>query len=320
MRAFVVAVILVAAACGEPDSTAPTVTSPVAAATSCTLPVYWGDNATGSALAAFVKLPSGTVSMSGTILPSHQFLFGATYDRKSNTWLPAPSEYISPDHTQYAYEAPGTSVSEIHIVDIATGADRVAYRGPLIFSVIAFEADGVYMRQAVLPKQSVYQNLFRLDPAGGTPKLVRGSDHHMYQTGWTVLGGGAAWGIDYRLKGTSYTYLVDRLDLATGAVTVWFTSDPDHQFAPMGTDSKNRLYITDGFEVWRLAKPGQAEHLLSPAKTEGSYTFGGEMLADAHGTWFQALGGVWFHSDAEGSRQLPVNVPEEMVTPAGPCL
>jgi hypothetical protein len=42
------------------------------------------------------------------------------------------------------------------------------------------------------------------------------------------------------------------------------------------------------------------------------------MLADAHGTWFQALGEVWFHSDTEGSRQLTVNVPEEMIAPAGP--
>ena len=258
--------------------------------------------------------------MSGTIQRTKQFLFGATYDHASNTWLPAPDAYLSPDHKQYAYEVPGISASQIHVVDIASGADRVAYSGALTFTVTAFEADGVYLRQAVNAKQGAYQKLFRLDPAGGSPKLVRGSDHHMYPTGWTVVGGSAAWGLDYRVKGSSYTYLVDRLDLATGAVTTWFTSAPDHQFAPMGTDIKNRLYITDGLEVWRVGQPGQVEYLLRPPKTEGSYTFGGEMLADKHGVWLEALGGVWFYSDTEGSRQLVVNVPEEMVWPAGPCL
>lgn len=320
MRAFAMAVVLLVAACGEPDSGTTPLSSPVAVATTCTLPVYWADTATNSTLAAFVRLPSGTVSMSGIIRPTNQFLFGTTYDRKSNTWLPAPEPYLSPDHKQYAYEVLGTSANEIHVVDIASGADRVAYHGTLAYSVTAFETDGIYMRQAINAKQGAYQKLFRLDPAGGTPKLVRGSDHHMYPTGWTVVNDSAAWGLDYQSKGKSYTYVVERLDLTTGAVTTWFTSDPDHQFAPMGTDGKNRLYITDGFEVWRLAKPGQVEHLLSPPKTEGSYTFGGEMLSDAHGAWFQALGGVWFHSDTEGSRQLTVNVPEEMVSPAGPCL
>jgi hypothetical protein len=142
----------------------------------------------------------------------------------------------------------------------------------------------------------------------------------MYQTGWTVIGGGAAWGLDYRVKGTSYTYLIERLDLATGAVTQWFTSAPDHQFAPMGIDTKNRLYITDGYEIWRMSKPGEAEHLLNPPHTEGSWTFGGEMVSDAHGVWLEALGGVWFQSDTQPPRQLVVNVPEEMVSPAGPCL
>jgi hypothetical protein len=322
MRLLALTAVVLVAACdtGQAVDQSPSPMRPSPAAIACKMPVYWADTATNSTLAAFVTLPSGTVSMAGTIRPVRQFLFGATYDTASRGWLPLTESYLSPDHKRYAYEVIGTtSGSQVHIVDIASGVDRVAYDGPTTLTVIAFESDGVYLRQAVNPKQGVYKELFRLDPAGGPPTLVRGSNRHMYQTGWTVVGAGAAWGLDFRVKGSSYTYLVERLDLASGAVAEWLASPPDHQFAPMGVDAKNRLYVTDGYEVWRLSSPGQVEHLLNPPKTAGAWTFGGVMRSDSHGTWFEALGGVWFHSDAQGSRQFVVGVPEQQIFPAGAC-
>ena len=90
------------------------------------------------------------------------------------------------------------------------------------------------------------------------------SDRHMDQSGWTVVSGGAAWGLDSRLQGDTYIYVVLRLDLTTGATTEWLDGPPNRQFAPLGTDNRDRLYVSDGYEVWRLAQPRQVEHLLNP--------------------------------------------------------
>src|SRR5438093_16296 len=95
------------------------------------------------------------------------------------------------------------------------------------------------------------------------------SDRHMDQSGWTVVSGGAAWGLDSRLQGDTYIYVGLRLDLTTGATTEWLDGPPDRQFAPLGTDNRDRLYVSDGYEVWRLAQPCQVEHLLNPT-AEGS--------------------------------------------------
>ena len=109
----------------------------------------------------------------------------------------------------------------------------------------------------------------------------------MDQSGWTVVSGGAAWGLDSRLQGDTYIYVVLRLDLTTGATTEWLDGPPDRQFAPLGTDNRDRLYVSDGYEVWRLAQPCQVR---APAQPDG--------------------GGVG---------QFKVGLAEEMVFPAGPC-
>ena len=49
----------------------------------------------------------------------------------------------------------------------------------------------------------------------------------MDQSGWTVVSGGAAWGLDSRLQGDTYIYVVLRLALTTGATTEWLDGPPD---------------------------------------------------------------------------------------------
>src|SRR5436305_15017906 len=46
-------------------------------------------------------------------------------------------------------------------------------------------------------------------------------DQNMDQSGWTVVSGGAAWGLDSRLQGDTSTHVVLRLDLTTGPRTGW---------------------------------------------------------------------------------------------------
>lgn len=286
------------------------------------LPVWWGENiqtpVSVRVHAALLSVPDLKVTDAGLLQPLPQ-VFGATYDSASKKWLAVGVQQISPDHARFAYTMADPSHSEVHVVDVATGADHTAYSGPTVYVVIAFTADAIYLAHVINARQGVFEKLYRLDPAGGTPQLVAGSDHHMYQYGWTLVSGGGAWGLDVSVQGDIYTYMVIRLDLATGAVTTWLDSPPNQLFLPLGTDALGRLYVSDGLEVWRVAQPGaQAERILQPTPTPGAMTFGG-FAADSGGVWIGELGGVWRYTTDGAAREFKVGAPQESVFPAGPC-
>ena len=321
MRGLGLIAILILGSCsGAPIATPASSLPPGTAAAACRMPVFWNENtpAGPKTQAAFVRLPDGAVADVGMVQPPANDsgatdVLGATYDRASSRWLPARPAALSPDASHYAYISGG-----VHLVDVASGADRLAYAGPTTFILIGFGGDALYLAQATNPRQGLFQKLFRLDLAGGSPQLVPGSDRHMDQSGWTVVSGGAAWGLDSRLQGDTYIYVVLRLDLTTGATTEWLDGPPDRQFAPLGTDNRDRLYVSDGYEVWRLAQPRQVEHLLNPPPAAGALTFG-SFSYDPHGAWFAGRGRVWLVSDGGGVGQFKVGLAEEMVFPAGLC-
>jgi hypothetical protein len=326
MRTLGLVAMVVLAGCSSQSAASPTSPSPSASAqATCRLPVYWIENVPQpqgiAAHTAFVDLASGAVADVGSLPPAIPYEAGATYDQTSQRWRPVQRYHLSPDLTRYAYQSGVAGPNEIHVVDIVSGADRVAYSGSTLYIVLAFESDAIYLVHGINPRQGAYEKLYRLDPGGGTPpQLVPGSDRHMSQYAWTNISGGAAWGVDYRVEGSTFTYLVERLDLTTGTVTEWLAGPANRQFAPLGTDGMNRLYVSDGFEVWRVARPGQVEHLLSPPPGPGASTFSAQMLYDSHGAWFPARGGVWLYSDAQGSRVLMAGPPNEQIFPAGPCV
>jgi hypothetical protein len=109
-----------------------------------------------------------------------------------------------------------------------------------------------------------------------------------------------------------------RLDLTTATVTEWLESPPDRQFSPLGTDDRNRLYVSDGYEVWRLAQPRQVERLLNPPPEPGALTFG-PFSHDSHGAWFAGRGRVWLYPNRGGAQQFKVGPAGEMAFPAGTC-
>lgn len=55
---------------------------------------------------------------------------------------------MSSDGSHYAYISGG-----IHVVDVASGADRIAYTGPTNFVLIGFGGDALYPAQATNPRQ-----------------------------------------------------------------------------------------------------------------------------------------------------------------------
>lgn len=334
MRAIAVGVALLIAACSTPSTSATSPSpSPTASAVAspaealCKLPVYWeAETPSGIEIrTAFMSVPDGAVSPVTALTPL-PFVFGAVFDGGSNTWLAVDRSQLSPDGKRYVYWKGNPAESEIHVVDVATHADRTIYSGPQLYIPIAFTSDTIYVVHAVNPRQGVFELLFILDPAGGgTPELATAStDRHMYQWGWVLISDGAAWGIDYRVDGNKYIYSVLRLDLSTGQVTTWFEGPADDLTWPLGTDADHRLYVqgVNTNDLWRLTSPGQAEQLANPGPIGLDDYIGGPttMFSDPHGTWFAGRGGVWLYAENAPPKQFSSGLPTDEVYPAGPCV
>jgi hypothetical protein len=80
------------------------------------------------------------------------------FDARSSRWLPVPRTAVSPDGSRYAYSQylypsnppvsppPAPIESLIRLVTIATGDDRVIYRG-VPYQVVGWKPEGVYLRR-----------------------------------------------------------------------------------------------------------------------------------------------------------------------------
>jgi hypothetical protein len=279
-----------------------------------------------------VSIPDGAVTDAGvlpqlsTSLPGLASVqsYGATYESASNQWVHVDRAYLSPDGKRFAYwTTTGSNDNSVHMLDLATGVDHVLYSGPTLFIVIAFAPEGIYLVHGIAPRQGAFEKLYLLDPAGGAPTLVKGSDRHMYQWGWVLIRDGAAWGIDNRVDGNAYIYSVLQLDLATGQVTKWMEGPPDDLFWPQGVDGAHRLYVGDSQQkLWRIASPGQVETLTNPGPISLDESIGAQtgFISDATGEWFGGQGGVWLFTGSDQPKQFKVGPPNADATPAGPCL
>jgi hypothetical protein len=128
------------------------------------------------------------------------------FDARSSRWLPVPRTAVSPDGSRYAYSQylyPGNAPvspppapigSLIRVVTIATGDDRVIYRG-VPYDVVGWNPEGVYLRR---PCTDAYckGGMWLLDPAGGSLQQVAAPLSQVSGVNrvpvWSALGGGAA--------------------------------------------------------------------------------------------------------------------------------
>jgi hypothetical protein len=305
---------MLVAACTQPSAQTSSPSSPThspSPVVECRLPIVW--NQASTTHHAFLGYPGGevkTVDGAGDV-------FDAPYQR----WVPGPRELVSLDGSRYTYWSLSSAAptnSQIHVVDVVSGVDRIVYDGATNYWPIAFPTDGIYALHAINLKQSSFEGLFRLDPAGGVPVRVPGSDLAP-QARWTLIGGGSAWGFDLQPGSQQILYTVERLDLATGNITDWLHEPPNLQLSPIGLDAQGRSYISDFYELWRLNAPNVEERLLKPPPVSGRVALN-IFVADAHGEWMGSWGGLWHYSDADGARRFTVSTDQDMVVPAGPCL
>src|SRR5258708_21937908 len=265
MRIVGLALLFVVAACSQPSaqnsSPSPPPGSPTPPVRSCQVPVAW--NHGSESHHAFVTYPGGHIDEIGQTN-------GDVYDAQYQRWVQGPQELISPDGSRYAYfslarTTPGTG--QVHVVDVVSGVDRVTYEGATIYWPIAFAGDGIYVTHAINLKQSAFEGLFRLDPAGVTPTRVRGDLGK--QASWTLVSGGSAWGVAYGTDNQQVQYTVEQLNLTTGTTTDWLREPPNLVLSPIGLDAQGRLYISDNYELWRLDAPNVEERLLKPPVDSG---------------------------------------------------
>jgi hypothetical protein len=310
--------IVAVAACTQQSSPPPTASVTITAV-ACRLPVWWY---TGQMNVAFVTVPSGIRSGAGSFRDRQPGLApGASYT--SQGWLPVPRKDLSPDGSRYVFWE-GTAADEvISVATVGTGSISIAFHGPGLYIPIAFASDGIYLVKWAdtfgRSPDDQFQNLYRLDPAGPAPQLVRGSNR---QVAWSLIADGAAWGVNDALDASGgYIRSILRLDLLTSEVTTWLKQANKDPW-PLGVDARHRLFVRSASRLWRVDAAGSAVDLPWEPIVEafGPTGFDTGFVSGPEGVWLPGRGGIWLYGGAQQRRYFIAGAPDLTTYPAGSCL
>jgi hypothetical protein len=207
---------------------------------------------------------------------------------------------------------------------VATNKNRTLIDSPTLWSVVAYRNQLVYLiRSCYEGCGSDSGGLWTMDPATGAIHQIVAPDPAVpnpsvavSQHLWTLIGSDAAWAGDPKSGGLA------RLDLATRAVTIWFTVaakalDPvgfDRLGHPIARGEPNyNVPGSTGGGAWIVTSPGVAKQIAP----DGVGIIGA--IADTHGMWFTDGGSIYLVTPdgrtTEGGA-LPSGVDRNL---AGPC-
>ncbi len=295
----------------------------------CRLPVYWQDSETSPVMhVGFVRFPSGQLVADKSANPGsyNAWLFYDFYDRAYAKWIHSLRDWVSPDGRQYAYAdgdpLSGTNVSgNLHVVDVASGADRAIYNSPVVPTVVAFTADGIYFTHDL--GEGAETGLWLIAPEGGQPTLISSTIFE------PLVANGAAWGRAKNpadphpvLGGINGGYdTIVRFDLNTGASKTWWYQPGEDIELLDGDYSGNLFASTSTFEDgsvsdWWLDSRGAAHRV-------GSTDLDRLGAVDSNGVWFADRSGgppssLWLFSNGRLERIAGFNVATMGV--AGGCI
>jgi hypothetical protein len=180
MKASILAIVLIAAACSSTSSPAAHASSlmivtPSPAAVEGGLPVWIQEpSSTGHVdfAGGFLSFPGGAFRRDSHAdivfdakapglmrTPDQPYLYAygsptttvtLTYDRAVGRWLPVNRAQVSDDGLRYAYvdHEPGAAPSQrIHVVDVRTGSDQIVYRDPEnpLYAVVGLVQQNIYL-------------------------------------------------------------------------------------------------------------------------------------------------------------------------------
>lgn len=221
---------------------------------SCRLPVTWAGASDRNSFAhgGLLDLSTGAIEWSG-----QDAVRPRSFSWSARKWVPVRWQWLAPDGLRYAdWDQAG-----LHVVDVRTGADRVI--STLGGEVIAWAGEGIYAWDSTLPSM----RLIRFDPkTGKSVELYRGDASKRFGTPenvqWDWIAGASAWSVAYprESSGAITAAQLVRLDMTTGAVTVWL-NDAGQTLALLGLDSQGRPLVSigagHGYEVWLGLAPNQ---------------------------------------------------------------
>jgi hypothetical protein len=224
-----------------------------------------------------------------------------TYDAKYQLWLPVPAAQVLADASAYVYTrgaSPTQFRNEIHLVSVATGADRVIYNDDA-YHALSYEPEGIYLDYH-LPATDGRHGLWLLDPTTQSLKAFPAAT----QGWWAAVVGGGAWSYSVdgnRFGSTSFA----RLDLSTGVITTWFSASSQVQPPQPGAKTVRAIgfdaalhpvvevFVDRGTsEVWLLSGPGEATKLTGLPLLDFIPALG---VTDSHGTWAVGADGVYLY-------------------------
>lgn len=309
----------------------------------CRLPVVTQTNDAGSVTfqGGFITFPAARLAVdpAGTIhwrqaegdfaTTATPILYGngaaPFYDRARARWVPAGASQALADGSAYAYTSVPylTNQFTAHIVDIATGSSRSFAVPPGWDPYVGdYTAAGVYFLTGSAlggPGQGVWL----LDPRTGEIKELG----HI-QAAWAVRDG-YAWVPRLDPRDTTVWYGTElapanslvRIDLATGAETVWFYRAGTYPWFD-GLDSFGRPVITmapNGTnEVRLIDEPGSPGQLVYSGNAQWSAPQG-----DGDRMWFGGQRGIYLYRPGRGLVKVfaydPAG-PTDRIEPAGFCL
>jgi hypothetical protein len=289
-----------AAACAGGGGNQNASTSPAAAtspsanlAARCRIPLSWMgtdalpkegfmDLTTGQVTdmpAAHLEVAGGNLARS----PGPPALIGwptgsSYYDAPLGRWLPALGQWISPEGGVYMYL--NFAASELHVVDVATGNDRVLAGGKRLYP-LAWLTDHVYVMD--FPTGSPVQTYSISVPGGQLTTLTA------KLSSVVPVGGGGAWITEVSSNVPHATgsngpvaNSVSRIDLVSGQKVEWFSAANATVVLLGFTQSGTPLIestSSSGILLSRLSGPGNTiENFTLKQAAVGSAT-------DAHGTW-----------------------------------
>jgi hypothetical protein len=308
------------------------------------MPIGWLENDAQNRKAAFLSVPDGTLvedTEGALVYDQSRYLWrttklpylygdiaggmqrgggaGTMFDAAYSRWLPVGSKSVSPDGAAYAYAQSFSDgrTAELHLVNVASGADRVLLTGN--WYVLDFETSGIYLGSLDSP------GIWVLDPNAAAPRqLTKGPGP------WSLFGG-FGWSTDLDktdphprpvLGGFAPNLLV-RLDLTTGVDMPW-VHKPGAAISIVGADMEGRPLIEVFSDVHEtdLVTGSEATKRLFLFTTQDPMT---PAATDSHGVWFKALSGWIWLSAGGGEITRIVQVPTAGFyggdfNIAGPCV
>jgi hypothetical protein len=303
MRASVLAIVLVVAACNAPSPAAqssPLMTvTPSAAALKGDLPVWILEPTSGQLYFAggFLHFPGGAfrrdphadMVFDGKVpdlrrTPDQPYLYASgspttivtlTYDRAVGRWLPVNRAQVSDDGLRYAYvdhEFGAATSQRIHVVDVQTGSDQVVYRNANkpSYAVVGLVQQSLYLIvcQPTETSGNCWGPLQRLDTTTGNIATVserRGTWLIRGRIGWMVT----CWPAKdpspcFGIYDERGPNQLLRVDLATGNEEIWGRGTG---IDLIGVDGDGAPLITVGSTnecgVVRAGAPEQMEPIFS---------------------------------------------------------